>query len=579
MNKRLLNAAGALLASAAAVSMIAGLVYLDTVPESKLLEKISVNGWSLAGDRETALTELHREAGRFLDQEREYHLGEQLLAGTPSQTGFYVDWERFDVELNQVLRPQLGQKLRLILIGKNIPLPLEWDEKAWAQYRADHPVETPMENPHFAIKDETIEVEEGRAGRELSAEDLREETMRMWQGHDVESPITMSLVEVPMDFARQELEPLLPQAMTLKDREITLKKAWSVESVQWLWNDHLKLIIPQNGTLKIDPKLFEGAMQELAPEWETTAVPASITETETGVQFEGSARFGEHVDWIQLRTALEADIVNPKPTESIDVAVQKIAPEITVSEGLKSQGVTDLISVGVSSFYGSPPNRIHNIHVGVEKFNGTVVQPGEEFSFTANMGHVDASGGWLPELVIKGDETVPEYGGGLCQVSSTMYRAALYAGLPITRRINHSYAVSYYAQVTGYGLDATVYDPSPDMRFVNDTSAPIVVQSYVDGMTAYFVFYGQNDGRQVTLDGPYVYGHNSVSEPVITYTDKLAPGERKLESPLHVGFQTDWYRTIHYSDGRVLERENIHSNYEARPPKYLEGKPADAAPL
>ncbi len=213
----------------------------------------------------------------------------------------------------------------------------------------------------------------------------------------------------------------------------------------------------------------------------------------------------------------------------------------------------------------------------MNKFNGIVIQPGENFVFNDLMGEISAAEGWRAELVIKGNDTIPEFGGGLCQVSTTAYRAALFYGLPIVERQNHSYAVSYYSQVAGHGLDATIYDPAPRFVFNNDTGAPILIQSYADGYEAFFVFYGKNDGRTVKMEGPYAYGYSSIGTPQITYTDELPPGERQLESYAHTGFKVDWYRTITYGDGTVGERENIHSDYRAMPAKYLEGKAADAA--
>ena len=185
------------------------------------------------------------------------------------------------------------------------------------------------------------------------------------------------------------------------------------------------------------------------------------------------------------------------------------------------------------------------------------------------MGPIDGGGwahGWLPELVIKGNDTIPEYGGGLCQVSPTMFRAALYSGLEITARRNHSYAVSYY---TPYGLDATIYDPWPDFKFKNDTPAHLLIQGYTEGSEAYFVFYGTQDDRSVEMEGPFVYNYHSASTPWIEYTNTLAPGERQLKAYAHTGFDVDWYRTVTYGDGTQGERENYHSSYEARPHSVL----------
>ncbi len=576
MNKRFWKVLGGLLASAVSITAIAGLVVLDRIPEEVLIEHVSTIQGPLHGNRAQALLDVRQSASRFLDTERPYYLGETQVSGTPAQTGFSVDWPAFETELHDALRPQLFQKLKLLAFGEKIEMPLVWDSATWEIYKTAHPVELPKQNPHLALKGSVLELQAGHAGTELETLSLQAQTNLFWQDFQVTEPIAVELLAVEPDFSDADLSALLPQAETLKDKKITLQKPDLSASVDWAWNDHFDLLIPENGALRLDPIAFPIAAQAVAVDWEKPAQSVTITTTETGYQFEGSARRGETVDWTALRQSLEASII--APVENLTVAITTREPEINVPQSLKDQGVTDLLSVGISSFYGSPTNRIHNIHVGVEKFNGLTIQPGEEFSFTKNMGHVDASGGWLPELVIKGDETVPEYGGGLCQVSSTMYRAALYSGLPITMRRNHSYAVSYYAQVTGYGLDATIYDPWPDLRFTNDTAAPILIQSYVENRTAYFVFYGKNDGRTVTMEGPHSYGQHSIAEPVIVYTDKLAPGVRELKEHPHVGFKTDWYRTIHYADGRVLERENIHSDYEARPAKYFAGIATDAPP-
>ncbi|MEK7145729.1 MAG: VanW family protein, partial [Patescibacteria group bacterium] len=291
-------------------------------------------------------------------------------------------------------------------------------------------------------------------------------------------------------------------------------------------------------------------------------------------EFEGSARFGKDLDEEKLLSDFLAAL-NSEQSE-VTLVVTEVQPEITTPDSLRAKGVTELLGYGYSSFSGSPANRIYNVNRGMNQFNGTLIEPGEEFSFTGNMGPIDGEHGWLPELVIKGDETVPEYGGGLCQVSSTMFRAALYTGLPITARKNHSYAVRYYAVPFGYGLDATVYDPAPDLKFVNNTPGAILVQGYTEGSDAYFVFYGSNDGRSVKMEGPFDYNYNSVSEPAIIYTDNLEAGERELKEYAHIGFDVDWYRTIYDATGNVIgDREVIHSSYEARPPKYFEGKTED----
>jgi vancomycin resistance protein YoaR len=176
-----------------------------------------------------------------------------------------------------------------------------------------------------------------------------------------------------------------------------------------------------------------------------------------------------------------------------------------------------LLAHGVSTFGGSPNNRRHNIAVGLEKFKGLIVPPGAAFSFDDNLGPVTAEAGFLPELVIKGSEgTIPELGGGLCQVSTTTFRAAMAAGLPITARRNHAYAVQYYAP---QGTDATIYPGSADLKFVNDTPGAILIWSYLqDRNTLVFDFWGTKDDRQVTLHKPVQFDRKTDGSLKATWT-------------------------------------------------------------
>lgn len=176
--------------------------------------------------------------------------------------------------------------------------------------------------------------------------------------------------------------------------------------------------------------------------------------------------------------------------------------------GMNADGTLDtanqeyvFLAKGTTNFAGSPKNRIYNIKRALEQFQGVTIEPGEEFSFVKHLGSVDGEHGYLPELVIKQNQTVPEFGGGICQVSSTMFRAALYSGMKITARKNHAYAVKYYKP---YGLDATIYIPKPDLSFVNNTPGKILIWYTIEGSNLTFSFYGVNDGRQVALDGPHI---------------------------------------------------------------------------
>lgn len=208
--------------------------------------------------------------------------------------------------------------------------------------------------------------------------------------------------------------------------------------------------------------------------------------------------------------------------------------------------IKELIGTGHSNFAGSPVNRRHNIKVGADAVHGLLIEPGKEFSLVSALGEIDASAGYLPELVIKGNKTVPEYGGGLCQVATTLFRSALSSGLPITERRNHSYRVSYYEPA---GTDAAVYDPWPDIRFLNDTNNYILIQSRIEGNDIYFDFWGTKDGREATTTEPVIY--NIVKPPAtkIIETEDLAPGEKKCTERAHNGADAYFDYIVTYPEG------------------------------
>ncbi len=189
--------------------------------------------------------------------------------------------------------------------------------------------------------------------------------------------------------------------------------------------------------------------------------------------------------------------------QTAPISVQVVQPLISDTGDSERLGVTTLLATGESDFAGSPKNRIKNIEVGASKYNGILIAPNEEFSFNAFLGPVTKEAGFLPELVIKNNVTTPEFGGGLCQVSTTVFRAAVHSGMQITSRRNHSYAVQYYGTP---GFDATIYPPYTDFRFLNNTPGYILIQTKIDGTKLFFEFWGTDDNRSVIVDGPSPYG-------------------------------------------------------------------------
>jgi vancomycin resistance protein YoaR len=235
------------------------------------------------------------------------------------------------------------------------------------------------------------------------------------------------------------------------------------------------------------------------------------------------------------------------------------APDTATAQSL---GITEMIASATTYYRGSGEGRRANIATAASKFNGVVVGPGEQFSFNHFLGEVTPETGFSEALIIYNGRTIPGVGGGVCQVSTTAFQAAFYAGFPIEERWPHGYWVNYYDSGEGKGMDATVYEPVVDFKFTNDTSSWLLVQTYVDlpNSTITFHYYSTSDGRTVEKDGPYVT--NSVPHGPAIYEENpaLAAGTIKQVDYAVNGFDVTVYRTV-YRDGKVLYKDSFFSQY------------------
>ncbi|HBE90316.1 MAG TPA: hypothetical protein DDW41_03855 [Candidatus Andersenbacteria bacterium] len=208
---------------------------------------------------------------------------------------------------------------------------------------------------------------------------------------------------------------------------------------------------------------------------------------------------GTIVDGDKTSFAIRSALLSGRSSAIVPFKEQR--PSIFSASDFTKLSFPDLLARGETNFAGSPANRVHNIIVGTQRFDGLVIMPNEEFSFNNYLGDVTAANGYLPELVIKDNVTTPEYGGGICQISTTAFRGAMESGMKITSRRNHSYPVAYYGQP---GYDATVYQPAPDFRFVNDTGHPVYITTKISGTKVTFEFLGKKSGRTIRINGPFI---------------------------------------------------------------------------
>jgi len=291
---------------------------------------------------------------------------------------------------------------------------------------------------------------------------------------------------------------------------------------------------------------------------------------------------------VEFRPAKEGENLDQKKT--VDLIAQNLAkleqgekeitlelPTTTTPPNIKTAdvnnlGIKEIIGRGISYFRGSISSRVHNIQLASSKLNGILISPGETFSFNQSLGEVSQLTGYKEAYIIKEGRTILGDGGGVCQVSTTLFRAMLNAGLPILERHAHAYRVAYYEQNSDVGLDATVFDPTADLKIKNDTPTHILIQTQIDAKNSRlnFELYGTSDGRKVTISKSRIW--DQAPPPPDLYQDDptLPPGKVK---------QVDWKAwgakvAFDYKverNGEILQNRTFYSNYRPWQAIFLKG--------
>lgn len=280
----------------------------------------------------------------------------------------------------------------------------------------------------------------------------------------------------------------------------------------------------------------------------------------------------------QIEQQLVASIARPpgmaSPSDApsmrtVGLPVNVTKPPIAMEDAAKF-GIKELVAQGVSNFKGSSAGRIQNIRTATAQFEGVVVPPGAVFSFNQFLGEVVEANGFDDAYIIFADRTVLGPGGGVCQVSSTVFRAAFFGGFPIVERWAHAYRVSYYEPPIG--IDATIFSPSVDLKFRNDTEAYLLIQPKLDlrNTTLTFDFYGTKPNRTVEMEEPIM--ENIIKAGPAIYTDDptLKKGTTKQIDFAHDGADVTVWRKI-LVNGQVVKRERFFSRYEPWVARYLVG--------
>jgi len=390
----------------------------------------------------------------------------------------------------------------------------------------------------------------------------------------LQSPdVEINKIEVDPSLRYEQVESIVSQLPAVFDKgglminyeNPNTKRAyeWPVnvnKIAEWL---NVQEIGANKYTFGLDKEMVGAYLDStVAPRIEVGARDAKFSIDESGAvrEFQGS-RPGVEVEMEETYNLLNQAILRrvedgESIADSIGLIVKIIEPNTTTGEA-NNMGIKEVLGVGISNFSGSPVNRIKNIKNAVKKLNGVLIKPGEEFSAIKYTKPYTVEGGYLPELVIKGDEIKPEVGGGLCQIGTTLFRMAMNSGMPILERRNHSLVVSYYNdRENGLpGTDATVYEPNPDFRFLNDTGNYILIQTDIEQETNQLIFtlWGTSDGRKGWYEPPIVEKWIPHGETKNIETTNLAPGVKQCQHA-YKGAVAEFKYIRELTNGEKIER-------------------------
>jgi vancomycin resistance protein YoaR len=329
-----------------------------------------------------------------------------------------------------------------------------------------------------------------------------------------------------------------------------------------------------DGTLhyevSVNPAPFQDYLQTLAPGLISTPQNGRFHFNESTHQLEviQPARNGRTLNIPQTLARMEEAIFSTD-NRTVPLAFDYTLPQYPNDVTAAELGITQMISQATTFYTGSTQARKDNIIQAASRFDGIIIPPHTIFSFNQYVGDITPESGYVSGKVIVGGRTIDGVGGGVCQVSTTAFQAAFYAGFPIIERYAHGYRVGYYEQGEGVGMDASVYqDDNPadtlDLRFQNDTDYALLIETsvYPGNNSVQFRFYSTNPGRQVVKQGPEITNVQPAAPTRYEANRDLQPGQQLQVDWAAQGSEVRVTRLILDSAGKQISKDVFYSNYQ-----------------
>jgi len=333
-------------------------------------------------------------------------------------------------------------------------------------------------------------------------------------------------------------------------------------------------VVQNNGKAEmqvgLDPAALRVSLNELKTSVDRQPANARFTfNDETGqIESIAASKVGRSMDVEASIAAVNNALSRGEHTVALVVGEQQ--PAVADTAKGSDLGITELIQKQTTYFYGSSTARIQNIVAATEQFHGVLVAPGEVFSMGNTLGDVSLENGFAEALIIYGGRTIKGVGGGVCQVSTTLFRTVFFAGFPVVERYSHAYRVSYYEKtISGAvdpnlaGMDATVYFPLVDFRFKNDTPYWLLMETYVDvsARSLTWKLYSTSDGRSVKWETTGPTNVVPAPTPLLEENPDLKPDEIKQVDYAAQGADVDVSRTV-WRNGQIYFSDEFKTHYE-----------------
>jgi len=555
---------------------------------NRILPGVTLNGTSLAGLTESQAEQVISSTYSF-PQTGHILLQNDQSAWTvsPAQLGVFLDAPDTARQALAVGRAHPLELFETTLFGVTTSPAFIFDQQIAVQYLLglSAQVNQPVKEAGLSIDNAQVTVTQGQPGRVLDiAASLQAISQQIAKMQDGVVQLAVSETQPKLlDVSQQgeQVKAILSQPLTLSlpaDQNKPAAGPWMIQPVDLA--GLLSFTDAQDGSnatidVTVNPPLMDAYLRSIENQIDQGPQNARFTFNDNSGQLEliQSAVLGRRLNIDASVSAINAALLKGQHMAALQLDVTQ--PQVADSATGAQLGITELVYQYTSYFRLSPDDRVQNIQTAAARFHGLLVAPGATLSMSDELGDISLDNGYAEAPIILGDQTIQGVGGGVCQVSTTLFRTAFFAGYPIVERYPHAYRVGYYEQTaSGHdadlaGLDATVFVPLVDFKFKNDSSNWLLMETYVntqnDSLT--WKFYSTKDGRTVDWNSTGPTDLTDPPDPVYIENPDLPSGKINQTDYAVQGATVAVDRTV-TRDGKVIDSDHIVTKYEPWPDIY-----------